>query len=81
MRLAFWRPRKDRPEEIVEELDRDIKGRPGIYIDGSVVPDRRRDRRPPPRSPGRRAVDPLDVPFPIPFLPRPVEDATGEEGS
>ena len=54
----------------MEELDRDIKGRPSLYIDGRVVPDRRRERRPPPASPGRRAEDPLDDTLPVPFVPR-----------
>ena len=80
VRLAFWRRPKPARDEILAELDRDIKGRPAIYIDGTVVPDRRRDRRPPPISPGRRAEDPLDDPFPVPFVPRPVED-TGHQDS
>lgn len=71
MRLAFWRRRKDHREEIIEELDRDIKGRPGIYIDGTEIPDRRRIPRPPPKSPGLRAEEPIEDPFAIPFVPRP----------
>ena len=79
MRLAFWRRPKPAHDEILAELDRDIKGRPAIYIDGAEVPDRRRDRRPPPVSPGRRAEDPLDDPFPVPFVPRPVDESSRGE--
>lgn len=74
MRLAFWRPHRDRHQELLEELDRDVKGRPEIYVDGSVIPDRRRERRPPPVSPGRRAEDSFDDNLPVPFVPRPTED-------
>ena len=80
MRWAFWRRRQERRDAITEELDRDIKGRPGIYINGSVVPDRRRDRRPRPVSPGRRAEDPLDDPFPVPFVPPPDAPRDGSSG-
>jgi len=79
MKLAFWRRARPDREAMIAELDRDIKGRPPIYIDGSVVPDRRRDRRPPPVSPGRRAEDPIDDPFPVPFVPRPVEGTGAED--
>lgn len=76
MRLPRFRRRRpgDRPD-IRTELDRDLKGRPEIYIDGTVIPDRRGDRRPPPVSPGRRAEDPLDDPLPVPFVPRPADPA------
>jgi hypothetical protein len=59
--------------DIAGDLDRDLEGRPKIYINGRVLPDRRSERRPPPASPGRRAEDPIDDPFPVPFVPRPVE--------
>ena len=69
--LGFLRRRPKDQEDLAAELDRDVKGRTSIYIDGAVLPDRRKDRRPPPKSPGRRAEDPLDDPFPVPFVPPP----------
>lgn len=69
--LRLLRRRRQPDNDISAELDRDIKGRTSIYIDGSVLPDRRKDRRPPPVSPGRRAEEPLDDPFPVPFVPPP----------
>ncbi|HEV1997791.1 MAG TPA: hypothetical protein VGR61_06635 [Candidatus Dormibacteraeota bacterium] len=67
--LPFRRRRKE--ADIAAELDRDVKGTTPIYIDGSVLPDRRSERRPPPKSPGMRAAEPLDDPFPVPFVPPP----------
>lgn len=78
MSLFSFLRRRDRQPDIAEELDRDIKGRPPIYISGSEVPDRRSQRRPPPKSPGRRAEDPLDDPLPVPFVPRPAPAPEGE---
>lgn len=77
--FGFRRRGGDRPD-ITGDLDRDIKGKPGIYVDGSEIPDRRSERRPPPKSPGRHAEDPLDDPFPVPFVPRPTahEEETGQ---
>jgi hypothetical protein len=76
MRLpGFMRRRPGARPDIRADLDRDVKGRPEIYIDGTVIPDRRGDRRPPPVSPGRRAEDPLDDPLPVPFVPRPPDPA------
>jgi hypothetical protein len=74
--FAFLRRRGPEPD-VAMELDRDIKGRPPIYVDGSEIPDRRSERRPPPKSPGRRAIDPLDDPLTVPFVPRPAPALEG----
>ena len=74
MRFQFWRRQRNPARDVLAELDRDIKGRPPIYIDGTVIPDRRSERRPRPESPGRRAEDPLDDPLPVPFVPRPIPE-------
>ncbi|MEA2682892.1 MAG: hypothetical protein QOK05_1220 [Chloroflexota bacterium] len=81
MRLPAFLRRREHQPDIRVELDRDVKGKPGIYVDGVEIPDRRSERRPPPKSPGRRAEDPLDDPFPVPFVPRPVagDEAGGQE--
>ncbi|HEY8740283.1 MAG TPA: hypothetical protein VIN56_06800 [Candidatus Dormibacteraeota bacterium] len=71
MRLPGFLRRRRAAPDISAELDRDLKGRPEIYVDGTVIPDRRSQRRPPPVSPGGRAEEPLEDPFPVPFVPRP----------
>jgi hypothetical protein len=70
VKLPFRRRPPSHPDPG-EELDKDLKGRTNMYIDGSVIPDRRKDRRPPPVSPGRRADDPIDDGLPVPFVPPP----------
>lgn len=74
--FSFLRRRRPQPD-IAEELDRDLKGRPPLYVGGSEIPDRRSLRRPPPESPGRRAEPPLDDPLPVPFVPRPAPATEG----
>ncbi|MGI8610204.1 MAG: hypothetical protein ACR2MY_13450 [Candidatus Dormibacteria bacterium] len=69
MKLPFRRRRVK--VDLAEVLDRDVKGTTPIYIDGTELPDRRKQRRPPPISPGMRAEDPLDDPYPVPFVPPP----------
>ena len=82
MRNRFSRRQADASSaaDLDAELDRDLKGRTEIYIDGRVLPARRAARRPPPASPGRRAEDPLDDAFPMPFVPRP-DSEPGESES
>ena len=69
MRLPFRRQRK--ATDIAAELDRDIKGTTEVYIDGAVVADRRKERRPPSRSLGTHVEPSVDDPYPVPFVPPP----------
>lgn len=71
MKLPFRRKPQGGDDGIAAELDRDLKGRTPIYVDGTVIPDRRKERRPPPKSPGMHAEDPIDDPLPMPFVPPP----------
>ena len=71
MKLLDFLLRRHKPEPGLSELDEDVKGRTQLYVDGQVMPDRRRDRRPTPKSPGAHAQEPLDDAFPVPFVPPP----------